>query len=353
MIRESIPKVVSGANLTAHEARAVMVEMLSGAATEAQIGAFLTALSMKGETEEELFSFASVMKEFCRAINPNVKGRMVDTCGTGGDGLKTFNVSTVAALVAAGAGVIVAKHGNRSVTSNSGSADVLERLGLNLSQEPDAVKDAIEKIGIGFMFAPQFHPAMRAVLRARQEIGVRTVFNLLGPLVNPANAQAHLLGVAERAWVTPLATTLMALGCEEAMVVHGIGGLDEISLFGKTVVARVKGTSLTHHELSPQDFALEPVKPSQLLVADPQESARLTITLLNANPDVREPRMDFTLANAAAAILVGGLGDDLPYCVELAAESIASGAAYGKLRALVELSGGTLPVLDELEGSHA
>jgi anthranilate phosphoribosyltransferase len=353
MIRESIPKVVSGANLTAHEARAVMVEMLSGAATEAQIGAFLTALSMKGETEEELFSFASVMKEFCRTIHPNVKGRMVDTCGTGGDGLKTFNVSTVAALVAAGAGVIVAKHGNRSVTSNSGSADVLERLGLNLSQEPDEVNNAIEKIGIGFMFAPSFHPAMRAVLRARQEIGVRTVFNLLGPLVNPANAQAHLLGVAERAWVTPLATTLMALGCEEAMVVHGSGGLDEISLFGKTAVARVKGTSLTYHELSPRDFALEPVKPSQLLVADPHESARLTMTLLNANPDVREPKMDFTLANAAAAILVGGLGDDLPYCVALAAESIASGAAYGKLRALVELSGGTLSVLDELEGSHA
>ena len=353
MIRESIPKVVSGANLTAQEARAVMVEMLSGAATEAQIGAFLTALSMKGETEEELFSFASVMKEFCRTINPNVKGRMVDTCGTGGDGAKTFNVSTVAALVAAGAGVIVAKHGNRSVTSNSGSADVLERLGLNLSQEPDEVKNAIEKIGIGFMFAPRFHPAMRAVLRARQEIGVRTVFNLLGPLVNPANAQARLLGVAERAWVTPLATTLMALGCEEAMVVHGSGGLDEISLFGKTVVARVKGISLTYHELSPRDFALEPVKPSQLLVADPHESARLTITLLNANPDVREPKMDVTLANAAAAIFVGGLGDDLPYCVELAAESIASGAAYGKLRALVELSGGALPVLDELEGSNA
>jgi anthranilate phosphoribosyltransferase len=353
MIRESIPKVVSGANLTAQEARAVMVEMLSGAATEAQIGAFLTALSMKGETEEELFSFASVMKEFCRTINPNVKGRMVDTCGTGGDGAKTFNVSTVAALVAAGAGVIVAKHGNRSVTSNSGSADVLERLGLNLSQELDEVKNAIEKIGIGFMFAPRFHPAMRAVLRARQEIGVRTVFNLLGPLVNPANAQARLLGVAERAWVTPLATTLMALGCEEAMVVHGSGGLDEISLFGKTVVARVKGISLTYHELSPRDFALEPVKPSQLLVADPHESARLTITLLNANPDVREPKMDVTLANAAAAIFVGGLGDDLPYCVELAAESIASGAAYGKLRALVELSGGALPVLDELEGSNA
>ncbi|MGZ8892532.1 MAG: anthranilate phosphoribosyltransferase, partial [Halobacteriota archaeon] len=316
MIRESIPKVVSGANLAAHEARTVMVEMLSGRATDAQVGAFLTALSMKGETEEELFCFASVMKEFCRVINPDVKGRMVDTCGTGGDSLKTFNVSTVAALIAAGAGVIVAKHGNRSVTSNSGSADVLERLGVNLSQGPDEVKNAIEKIGIGFMFAPEFHPAMRAVLRPRKEIGVRTVFNLLGPLVNPANAQAHLLGVAERRWVTPLATTLMALGCEDAMVVHGIGGLDEVSLFGKTVVARVNGSSLTHHELGPSDFALNRVKPSQLLVTDPHESARLTVRLLNECPDVQEPKTSFTLANAAAAILVGGLGDDLPYCVD-------------------------------------
>jgi anthranilate phosphoribosyltransferase len=352
VIRESIPKVVSGANLAAREARAVMIEMLSGIATDAQIGAFLTALSMKGETEDELFSFASVMNEFCRVINPDVKGRMVDTCGTGGDSLKTFNVSTVAALIAAGAGVIVAKHGNRSVTSNSGSADVLERLGVNLSQGPEEVKNAIEKIGIGFMFAPEFHPAMRAVLRPRKEIGVRTVFNLLGPLVNPANAQARLLGVAERGWVTPLATTLMALGCEEAMVVHGIGGIDEVSLFGKTVVAQVSGSSLTHHELSPSDFALTPVKPNQLLVTDPDESARLTVGLLNESPDVREPKTSFALANAAAAILVGGLGDDLPYCVDLATESIASGAAYGKLKALVELSGGNLSVLDELEGSH-
>jgi anthranilate phosphoribosyltransferase len=278
---------------------------------------------------------------------------MVDTCGTGGDGLKTFNVSTVAALVAAGAGVLIAKHGNRSVTSNSGSADVLERLGLNLSQGPDEVKRAIERIGIGFMFAPVFHPAMRAVSRTRKEIGVRTVFNLLGPLVNPANAQAHLLGVAERSWVTPFATTLVALGCEDAMVVYGIGGLDEISLFGKTVVARVTGTSIRYQEISPKDFALSPIKPNQLLVTDPHESARLTVALLNANPNVEDPKTGVALANAAAAILVGGFGDDLPYCVELACESIASGAAYGKLRALVEFSGGNLSVLDELEGSRA
>jgi anthranilate phosphoribosyltransferase len=353
VIRESIPKVVSGANLTAQEARAVMVEMLSGTATDAQIGAFLTALSIKGETEEELLSFASVMKEFCRTINPDVKGRMVDTCGTGGDSLKTFNVSTVAALIAAGAGVIVAKHGNRSVTSKSGSADVLERLGVNLSQAPEEVKNVIERIGVGFMFAPEFHPAMRAVLKPRKEIGVRTAFNLLGPLVNPANAQAHLLGVAEQKWVTPLARTLMALGCEEAMVVHGIGGLDEVSLFGETVVAHVNGSNLTHRRLSPSDFALQRVEPSQLLVTDPDESARLTVRLLNESPDVYEPKTSFAIANAAAAILVGGLGDDLPSCVDLAVESIASGAAYGKLKSLVELSGGSLSALDELEGSRA
>jgi anthranilate phosphoribosyltransferase len=353
LIKQSIAKVARGMNLEAREARAVMTEILSGAATDAQLGAFLSALSMKGETEEELFAFATVMKQFCRVINPDVRGRIVDTCGTGGDGLKTFNVSTLAAFVAAGAGVITAKHGNRSVTSNSGSADVLEHLGLNLAQEPDEVKKSIEKVGIGFMFAPTFHPAMRAVARTRQEIGLRTVFNLLGPLVNPANAQAHLLGVAERKWVTRLAATLMKLGCSEAMVVHGIGGLDEVSLFGKTAVARVKSASLTYYELSPKDFALEPVEPNRLLVTDPQQSARVTVALLNADPRVREPKMCVTLANAAAAILVGGLGDELTYCVELAAESIASGTAYEKLRALVKLSGGDLSVLDELERSDA
>ena len=235
---------------------------------------------MKRETVEELAAFASAMKEFCHVIRPNVNRRMVDTCGTGGDSLKTFNVSTIAAIVAAGAGVTVSKHGNCSVTSNSGSADVLEQLGMNLSQEPAEVKKAIESIGIGFMFAPRFHPAMRAVLRTRQEIGVRGWLPSVATL-NPANAQAHLLGVAERAWAMLVATTLMTLGCDEAMVVHGIGGLDEISLFGKTVVARVTGTSLTEFELSPKDFALEPVKPCHLLVTDPHESARLTISLLN------------------------------------------------------------------------
>ena len=353
MIRESIPRVVSGAHLTAQEARVVMLDMLSGVATDAQMGAFLTALAMKGETEEELFAFASVMKELCHVINPDVKGRLVDTCGTGGDGLKTFNVSTVAALVAAGAGAIVAKHGNRSVTSRSGSADVLERLGMNLSQEPDEVKKAIETIGIGFMFAPRFHPTMRAVKSTRQEIGIRTVFNLLGPLVNPANAHAHLLGVAEHAWVTPLATTLIRLGCEEALVVHGVGGFDEISLFGETVVAHVKGADLTYYELLPRDFGLEPIEPSRLLVTGPQQSAHLTLTLLNANPSAEEPKMSVALANAAAALFIADLGDDLKYCVELAAESIASGAAYEKLRALVEFSGGNFLTLEEVEGSRA
>jgi len=353
VIRQSIKKVVSGADLTSEEARTVMIELLSDAATQAQVGAFLAALALKGETIEELSAFASVMKEFCRTIHPEVNGRMVDTCGTGGDGTKTFNVSTVSALIAAGAGVVIAKHGNRSITSNSGSADVLEQLGLNLSQEPESVKRAIESIGIGFMFAPLFHPAMQTVLGPRREIGVRSVFNLLGPLVNPADAHAHLLGVAEREWVRLLATVLMTLGCEEAMVVHGIGGLDEISLFGRTIVARVNGTSLTYYELNPRDFALEPVKPTQLLATSPQHSAYVTFTILNADPRVREPKLDFALANAAAAISVGGLGDDLGYCCELAAESIASGAAYGKLRALVELSGGDTSTLDELEGSYA
>ena len=352
MIRKCIPRVAGGTNLTGGEARAVMTEMLSGAATDAQIGAFLAALSIKGETEDELLSFASVMKEHCRAIHPNIKGRMVDTCGTGGDGFNTFNVSTVAALIAAGAGVTIAKHGNRSVTSNTGSADVLERLGVNLSQPPDTVRGAIERIGVGFMFAPEFHPALRAVTNPRKEIGLRTVFNLLGPLVNPAGAQAQVLGVAEASWVTRLAKALMALGCEEAMVVHGVGGLDEVSVCGPTVVAHTKGSGLRRLELRPSDFGLTLVEPRRLLVEDPEESARLALRLLTECPDVHDPKTGFALANAAPAILVGGLGDELRSCVDLAVESIASGAAYQKLRSLVELSGGDLSLLDEWEGSR-
>ena len=201
-----------------------MREVMSGKATNSQTAAFLTALRMKGESVEELIAFASVMKSNCCQIHPKVNGRLVDTCGTGGDKIKTFNVSTAAAFVIAGAGISVAKHGNRAVTSKSGSADVLEKLGLNLNLEPKTVEAIIEKVGIGFMFAPAFHPAMKYAAETRREIGIRTVFNILGPLTNPANANAQLLGVYDSKLVVPMACTLEKLGCDEAMVVHGLSG---------------------------------------------------------------------------------------------------------------------------------
>ncbi|HLN88517.1 MAG TPA: anthranilate phosphoribosyltransferase, partial [Candidatus Binatia bacterium] len=226
MIREGIQKLVEGTDLTFEESCEVMHEVMSGETTNAQTAAFLTALRMKGESVEELIAFASVMRKNCCQIQPHVHGRLVDTCGTGGDKLKTFNVSTASAFVIAGAGVSVAKHGNRAVTSKSGSADVLEKLGLNLKVEGKAVQKFIEEVGVGFMFAPAFHPAMKHAAEVRCEIGFRTVFNLLGPLTNPACADAQLLGVYDSKLVVPMASALGQLGCEEAMVVNGIDGLD-------------------------------------------------------------------------------------------------------------------------------
>ena len=240
MIKENIKKLVNGADLTHEESAASMKEIMSGEATNTQIGAFLTALRMKGETSNEITAFTSVMKQYCNQISPTVKGRLVDTCGTGGDKIKTFNISTTAAFVVAGADVAVAKHGNRSVTSKCGSADVLEMLGLNLSIVPEDVERAIEEVGVGFMFAPAFHPAMKYAIGPRREVGIRTVFNVLGPLTNPADANAQLLGVYDPRLTEPLANSLKSLGSEEAMVVHGLNGLDEISTIGKTRVSWLK-----------------------------------------------------------------------------------------------------------------
>ena len=228
MIREGIQKLIEGADLTFKESGEIMREVMSGKATNAQTAAFLTALRMKGEVVEELIAFTSVMRFNCCTIHPKVQGRLVDTCGTGGDKIKTFNISTAAAFVISGVGVSIAKHGNRAVTSKSGSADVLEKLGLNINLEPKEVESIIEKVGIGFMFAPAFHPAMKYASETRREIGIRTVFNVLGPLTNPACANAQLLGVYDSKLVVPMAFALDKLGCLEAMVVHGLDGLDEI-----------------------------------------------------------------------------------------------------------------------------
>lgn len=352
MIVECIKKVVEGQNLTYQEACEAMKEIMNGVATPAQIAAFLTAMRIKGETVEEILAFASVMREFCNRIQPNVRGRIIDTCGTGGDKIKTFNVSTLTAFVVAGAGVPVAKHGNRSVTSKIGSADLLERLGLNLNVDPEVVKRSVEEIGVGFMFAPKFHPAMRHVAGPRREIAIRTVFNILGPLTNPAGVKAQLFGVFDEAWLKPIALVLRRLGCEEAMVVHGVDGLDEISIIGKTSVIWLKNDDMSFLELMPRDFGVKAANASDLVIQDPDECVELSFRLLYCDPKIEDPRLRMLLINSAAALVIGGKADDFKHGVDLALESIASGSAYKKLKSLIKFYGGDISRLEELEKKY-
>lgn len=352
-MKEYIQKLVERVNLTGEEARDAMKRIMSGEATGAQIGAFLTALRMKGETVEEIAAFASVMREFCRRIKPKVNSRLVDTCGTGGDRVKTFNVSTASAFIVAGAGIHVAKHGNRSVTGKSGSADVLEKLGFNLNVEPERVERMIESVGVGFMFAPNFHPAMKHVAGPRKEMGIRTVFNLLGPLTNPAGANAHVLGVYGEEWVVPIAEALRELGCVEAMVVHGLDGVDEISVTGETLVAWLRNGEISTFKLTPKRLSFEAARPEEVAGAEPEESAELTFKILNDMLPRKDPRRAMVLMNAAAGIVVGGKADDLAHGVELAEESLRSGAAYEKLRGMIAFSGGDMSKLEELEQKYA
>lgn len=352
MIREGIQKLIEGSNLTYDESGQIMSEVMSGAATNSQTAAFLTALRMKGETVEELIAFATVMRKNCSQIKPRVNGRLVDTCGTGGDKIKTFNVSTAAAFVIAGAGIAVAKHGNRAVTSRSGSADVLEKLGLNLNLQPKDVQEAIEQVGVGFMFAPAFHPAMKYAADPRKEIGIRTVFNLLGPLTNPACANTQLLGVYDSKLCAPMAYVLNRLGCEEAMVVHGLDGLDEISTVGKTVIAWLKNQQVTQLETNPSYFGLKKANIESLKAGTINENAETLFRILRGNITLDDPKAEIVLVNSAAGIIVGGKAEDFKVGMEAAKESIKSGAAYAKLEALIKASGGSLLKLEELEAKY-
>jgi len=353
MIREAIQLLVDRKELPFEIAQQSMKEIMNGEATPAQVGSFLTGLRMKGETVQEVTAFALVMRENAVRINPKVNGRTVDTCGTGGDKLKTFNVSTTSALVAAGSGIHVAKHGNRSVTSKCGSADVLEAVGVNLNVPPATVQQAIETIGIGFMFAPIFHPAMKNAVTPRREIGIRTVFNILGPLTNPANATAQVLGVYDSQMVTPLAEVLRKLGTEEALVVHGLDGIDEISTIGKTKLAWVKDGELTNREITPQEMNLRQAKPTEVSGFDVDQSARLMVNILRGEEDKTSARLEMVLANAAAAIMVGGGANDLAEGVEEARRAISSGLAYGKLKALIEVTKGDESRLERIVARNA
>ena len=331
-----INKLIDGEDLDSGEAEEAMKLIMSGNATDAQIGSCLTALRLKGETVDEISACAGVMRAFAERIDPKVDGTLVDTCGTGGDKIKTFNISTISAFVIAGAGIPIAKHGNRSVTSKAGSADLLEALGVRMDMAPKEAKKAIEDIGIGFMFAPIFHKAMKYAIGPRKEIGIRTVFNVLGPLTNPANAKAQVLGVYDATLTEKMAGVLANLGTEKALVVHGLGGLDEISTFGETKVSELKDGVVDTYNIKPEDFGIGRATPEELSGGDAKQNADIAAGLLKDKE--KGAKRDIVLLNSAAGIYVGGMADSIADGISAAEESIDSGAAYDKLVGLVDIS---------------
>src|SRR5881296_3336544 len=345
IITEAVRALVDRRDLTRVEAAAAMEAIMTGAATGAQIGAFLTALRMKGETVEELIGFAQVMRQKVvriRARGDDVAGisgtdreMLIDTCGTGGDAAGTFNVSTATAFVVAGAGLKVAKHGNRSVSSLCGSADVVETLGISLDLTPAKVARCVDEVGIGFLYAPLLHTAMKHVMAARREMGIRTVFNMLGPLTNPAGANAQIIGVYSDALTEPLARALAELGTLRAFVVHGEDGLDEISNTGESRVSEVRGGGVRTMTVRPEDFGLTRASIADLLGGDREQNAEIIRAILGGDPGARR---EIVLMNAAAALVAGGRARDLKEGVELAARSIDSSTARQKLGRLVALS---------------
>ncbi len=328
---DAINRLADRRDLTAEEATGVMDIIMDGRASQAQIGAFLLALRMKGETPPEIAAFAGVMRRHAVPVRPSVEGTLVDTCGTGGDGTRTFNISTASAFVAAGAGVPIVKHGNRSVSSACGSADVLAELGVDISIAPEFQAGIVERTGIAFLFAPHHHPAMRHVMAARQEIGCRTVFNLLGPLTNPAGAQAQVLGVYHPGLTGTVADVLRLLGLSRAMVVHG-SGLDEITTTGETIVAELNGGVIRTFTMISNKFGISPAVLEDLVGGDATVNARIIHEILDGE---RGAPRDIVLMNAGAAIYVGGRACDLHEGVQRAASSIDSGSARARLDGLV------------------
>ncbi len=345
VIVEAIRALVDRRDLTRLEAAAAMEAIMSGAATHAQVAAFLTALRMKGETVDELVGFAEVMRlkvvrvrtrgEVEAALTGTDREMLLDTCGTGGDASGTFNVSTATAFVVAGAGLKVAKHGNRSVSSLCGSADVVETLGISLDLAPARVAQCVDEVGIGFLYAPLLHTAMKHVMPARREMGIRTVFNLLGPLTNPAGANAQVIGVYARALVEPLARVLAELWTIRAFVVHGADGLDEISTTGESFVAEVREGVVRAAVVRPEDFGVARASIGDLRGGDREQNAEIIRRVLAGEPG---PKRDIVLVNAAAALVAGGHARDFKEGGEQAAHAIDSGAARGKLEALAALS---------------
>ena len=348
LIKTAIGKLVERRNLTGEEAGGVMKNIMSGEATPAQISSFLTALRMKGETVDEITAFATAMRELAIKIHPKVDDVLVDTCGTGGDKIKTFNISTAAMFAAAGAGVKIAKHGNRSVTGKAGSADIMEALGARIDIQPEEVQRCIETVGIGFMFAPRFHVAMKHAASVRQEIGIRTVFNVLGPLTNPAGTKAQIIGVYDSKLTEKLAHVLARLGCTRAMVVHGMNGLDEISTIGYTKISELENGGVRTYTIKPEDFNLKRTTPDAIAGKGLDGNLRILLQVLRGELG---PCRDIVLLNAAAAIVVGGKARDIHEGISLAASAIDSGRAYEKAVDLVKSTGGDVSNLKIVEAS--
>jgi anthranilate phosphoribosyltransferase len=334
IVGPAIQLLLDGHHLSRADARELMGSIMDGEATEAQIAGFLVALRTKGETADEIAGFAEAMREHVVPVTPQ-RSPVVDIVGTGGDGAHTFNISTAAALVAAAAGAAVAKHGNRAASSQAGSADVLEELGIALEQEPERIALSIDDLGFGFMFARAHHPAMRFVAPVRQQIGIRTVFNVLGPLANPAGACDGVFGVYSPALVPLFAEALAELGARRAFVVHGESGLDELSPSGPSLVAEIVDGEVSEWELDPRDLGIEPSDPAELRGGSATENAVIVRAVLAGEPGGRR---DAVLLNASGALVAAGLADDLVEGVALGAETIDSGAAASRLDALVAFS---------------
>jgi anthranilate phosphoribosyltransferase len=337
MIRDAIRKVVEKEDLNEVEAADVMREIMDGEATPSQMSALITALRMKGETVEEVTGFARIMREKSIKIPTKLKATaLIDTCGTGGDRMNTFNISTAAAFVVAGAGIAVAKHGNRAMSSKCGSADVLEALGVNIGLGPEAVGRCIDEVGIGFMFAPAHHPSMKHAVVPRKEIGIRTVFNILGPLTNPAGAKRQLIGVFDAHLTELIAGALLKLGSERAIVAHGLDGIDELSTVGKTKVTELADGKLKTYEMTSADVGLPTAKPEDLSQGeDPAASARILEEILSGKTGAGR---DIVLLNAGAALNIGGKAGTIQEGIALAADSIDGGKAASALDGLKKLS---------------
>lgn len=335
MIREAIAKLAEGEEIKADEAYSTFLEIMSGETSDAQIAAFITALRLRGESPEVVAACAQAMREKLVPVDPH-SDCVVDVVGTGGDGAHTFNISTAAALVTAACGITVAKHGNRSVSSKCGSADVLAALGVDIGMSPQKMSDCLKDVGIAFLFAPSLHPAMKYAIGPRREIGIRTIFNILGPLCNPAGARRGLMGVYSLDLVDLMAKAALELGAEHLFVVHASDGLDEITLTGNTSVAEVRNGSIEKHEVDPVKLGLQPCNATDLVGGDPETNAQIVTSVLEGEAG---PRQDIVCLNAAAAIVSAGRAGRLEDGIEIAREAIASGAARDKLERLVAFSG--------------